>query len=85
MKKAIAFKNVKKSYGQLKAVNGITLSIEEGEFFGLLGPNGAGKSTLINMLAGLVRPTSGSISAMGFDVVKDYQNADILLGLFHKN
>jgi ABC-2 type transport system ATP-binding protein len=81
MKKAIAFKNVKKSYGQLKAVNGITLSIEEGEFFGLLGPNGAGKSTLINMLAGLVRPTSGSISAMGFDVVKDYQNARHSLGI----
>ena len=81
MKKAIAFNNVKKNYGQLKAVNGITLSIEEGEFFGLLGPNGAGKSTLINMLAGLVRPTSGSISAMGFDVAKDYQNARHSLGI----
>jgi len=81
MKKAIAFKSVKKNYGQLKAVNGITLSIEEGEFFGLLGPNGAGKSTLINMLAGLVRPTAGSISAMGFDVVKDYQNARHSLGI----
>ncbi len=81
MKKAIAFKKVKKNYGQLKAVNGITLSIEEGEFFGLLGPNGAGKSTLINMLAGLVRPTAGSIAAMGFDVVKDYQNARHSLGI----
>ena len=81
MKKAIAFKNVKKNYGQLKAVNGINLSIEQGEFFGLLGPNGAGKSTLINMLAGLVRPTAGSISAMGFDVIKDYQNARHSLGI----
>ena len=81
MKKAIAFKSVKKNYGQLKAVNGITLSIEEGEFFGLLGPNGAGKSTLINMLAGLVKPTAGFISAMGFDVVKDYQNARHSLGI----
>ena len=81
MKKAIAFNNVKKNYGQLKAVNGITLSVEKGEFFGLLGPNGAGKSTLINMLAGLVRPTSGSISAMGFDVAKDYQNARHSLGI----
>ena len=81
MKKAIVFKNVKKNYGQLKAVNGINLSIEQGEFFGLLGPNGAGKSTLINMLAGLVRPTNGSISAMGFDVIKDYQNARHSLGI----
>jgi len=81
MKKAIIFKNVKKDYGQLKAVNGINLSIEQGEFFGLLGPNGAGKSTLINMLAGLVRPTNGSISAMGFDVIKDYQNARHSLGI----
>jgi len=81
MKKAIVFKNVRKNYGQLKAVDGISLSIEEGEFFGLLGPNGAGKSTLINMLAGLVRPTEGSISAMGFDVIKDYQNARHSLGI----
>ena len=81
MKKAIIFKNVKKDYGQLKAVNGINLSIEQGEFFGLLGPNGAGKSTLINMLAGLIRPTNGSISAMGFDVIKDYQNARHSLGI----
>ncbi|MDB2680155.1 ATP-binding cassette domain-containing protein, partial [Methylophilaceae bacterium] len=48
MKKAIVFKNVRKNYKQLKAVDGISLSIEQGEFFGLLGPNGAGKSTLIN-------------------------------------
>ena len=81
MNKAIAFKNVSKHYGQLKAVKGITLSIEEGDFFGLLGPNGAGKSTLINMLAGLVMPTSGTIKAMGFDVIKDYQNARHSLGI----
>ena len=81
MKKAIVFKNVRKNYGQLKAVDGISLAIEEGEFFGLLGPNGAGKSTLINMLAGLARPTEGSISAMGFDVIKDYQNARHSLGI----
>ena len=81
MNKAIAFKNVSKNYGQLKAVKGITLSIEEGDFFGLLGPNGAGKSTLINMLAGLVMPTSGTIKAMGFDVIKDYQNARHSLGI----
>ena len=53
MNSAIIFKNVKKSYGKVKAVDGISLTVPEGEFFGLLGPNGAGKSTMINMLAGL--------------------------------
>lgn len=81
MKKAIVFKNVRKNYKQLKAVDGISLSIEQGEFFGLLGPNGAGKSTLINMMAGLVKPTGGSISVMGFDVNKEYQEARHSVGI----
>jgi ABC-2 type transport system ATP-binding protein len=81
MKKAIVFKNVKKNFRQLKAIDNVSLSVEEGEFFGLLGPNGAGKSTLINMLAGLVKPSSGLISVMGFDVSKDYQNARHSVGI----
>ena len=81
MKKAIVFKSVKKNYKQLKAVDGISLSVNQGEFFGLLGPNGAGKSTMINMLAGLVKPSSGSINVMGFDVLKDYQNARHSVGI----
>ena len=81
MEKAIVFKNIKKSYGSVKAVNGINLTIYQGEFFGLLGPNGAGKSTLINMLAGIVKSTSGSIKAMGFDVEKNYQEARHSLGI----
>ncbi|MBT3917731.1 MAG: ABC transporter ATP-binding protein [Nitrosomonadales bacterium] len=81
MKKAIVFKNVRKNFKQLKAVDGISMSIEQGEFFGLLGPNGAGKSTLINMMAGLVRPSHGSISVMGFDVNKDYQKARHSVGI----
>ena len=81
MKKAIEFKSVKKNYKQLKAVDGISLTVGQGEFFGLLGPNGAGKSTMINMLAGLVRPSSGSINVMGFDVLKDYQNARHSVGI----
>ena len=81
MEKAIVFKNIKKSYGSLQAVNGINFTIYQGEFFGLLGPNGAGKSTLINMLAGIVKSTSGSIKAMGFDVEKNYQEARHSLGI----
>jgi ABC-2 type transport system ATP-binding protein len=81
MKKAIIFKNVKKNFGKLEALKGIDLSIEEGEFFGLLGPNGAGKSTLINILAGLAKPTSGSIRVKGFDVIQDYQYARRSLGI----
>ena len=81
MKKAIVFKNVSKNYKQLKAVDGISLTIEKGEFFGLLGPNGAGKSTLINMMAGLVKPSNGSISVMGFNVNKEYQESRHSVGI----
>lgn len=52
-----------------KANDDLSFTIEEGEIFGLLGPNGAGKSTLVNQMAGLVRPTSGTIRLYGFDVV----------------
>jgi ABC-2 type transport system ATP-binding protein len=81
MKKAIVFKSVKKNFGKLEALKGIYLTIEEGEFFGLLGPNGAGKSTLINILAGLTKPSSGSIKVMGYDVTQDYQYARRSLGI----
>jgi ABC-2 type transport system ATP-binding protein len=81
MSKAIVFKNITKSYGAVQAVKGINLSIEKGEFFGLLGPNGAGKSTLINMLAGIVKPSSGTIIAMGHDVEKHYQESRHSLGI----
>ncbi|MDC6466956.1 ABC transporter ATP-binding protein [Methylophilaceae bacterium] len=81
MKKAIVFKNVSKNYKQLKAVDSISLTIEKGEFFGLLGPNGAGKSTLINMMAGLVKPSNGSIDVMGFNVNKEYQEARHSVGI----
>ena len=65
MKTAISYKNVKKFYGDLKAVNGITLNIKEGEFFGLLGPNGAGKSTLLKIISGKQEPTSGHVHLQG--------------------
>jgi len=81
MKHAIVYKNVLKSFGSLKAVDNISLNIPEGEFFGLLGPNGAGKSTMINMLAGLAKPSQGTISVMGFDVQSQYQAARHSVGI----
>jgi ABC-2 type transport system ATP-binding protein len=78
---AIQIQSVHKQFGQLHALKGVDLTIQQGEFFGLLGPNGAGKSTLINILAGLLKPSSGSVSIMGHDVVDDYQAARMSLGL----
>ncbi len=81
MQPAIEIKQVRKSFGKLQALRGVDLSIEQGEFFALLGPNGAGKSTLINLLAGLLRPSSGSLSVLGHDVVRDYRKCRKLLGV----
>ena len=62
------------------AVDGVSLSIAQGEVFGLLGPNGAGKSSLINMISGLCRITSGEIKIFGFDNQKDFQTTRRLTG-----
>ena len=78
---AIKIEQIHKHFGSLHALNGIDLTIQQGEFFALLGPNGAGKSTLINLIAGLLKPTSGKISVMGHDVVNDYQAARMALGV----
>jgi ABC-2 type transport system ATP-binding protein len=78
---AIQINGVHKSFGGLHALKGVDLTIAQGEFFALLGPNGAGKSTLISILAGLIKPSAGNISVMGFDVVSQYQQARQLLGI----
>jgi len=65
----------------LRALAGVSLAVEEGEFFGLLGPNGAGKTTLINVIAGLARADSGSVTVLGSDVARDYRRARRLLGV----
>lgn len=78
---AIKIEQVHKHFGTLQALKGIDLVIEQGEFFALLGPNGAGKSTLINLLAGLLKPSSGKLSVLGFDVQAQYQQARQALGV----
>lgn len=78
---AVSIQNVVKSFGTLRALDGVSLEIAEGEFFGLLGPNGAGKTTLISCLAGLVRPDTGRLSVMGRDVRADYREARRRLGV----
>lgn len=81
MTPAIKIEQVHKRFGDLHALKGIDLTIEQGEFFALLGPNGAGKSTLINIMAGLLKPSQGKISVMGHDTVNDYQAARMELGV----
>ncbi|MBR7800813.1 ABC transporter ATP-binding protein [Undibacterium fentianense] len=82
---AIQISNVQKSYQsagkKLQALGGVSLAIEEGEFFGLLGPNGAGKTTLISIIAGLNRADSGQVLVQGHDVVRDYRAARSKLGV----
>jgi len=64
-------KNLTKTYADVTAVSNVTLSVERGALFGLLGPNGSGKTTMIKMLTGQTRPTAGSATVLGVDVVRD--------------
>ena len=78
---AIQITNVQKNYRTLRALDGVSLTIERGEFFGLLGPNGAGKTTLISIIAGLNRADAGSVCIEGHDVVTNYRAARSKLGV----
>ena len=82
---AVTFQKVEKTYkgarGTLRALDGVSFDIAQGEFFGLLGPNGAGKTTLISVLAGLTQPTGGRAAVMGHDVQADATAARKALGV----
>ncbi|MCU4138055.1 MAG: ABC-type glutathione transport system ATPase component [Thermodesulfobacteria bacterium] len=67
----IVCKGVSKLFGNFKAVDKVDLKVEKGEILGLLGPNGAGKTTLIKMMCGLLEPSEGKISILGYDVQKE--------------
>jgi ABC-2 type transport system ATP-binding protein len=71
---AVDVQSVAKSFGTLKALDGISLSVKKGEIYGLLGPNGAGKTTLIRAIVGLVEPTSGTVTVLG----RRLPNLDVL-------
>jgi ABC-2 type transport system ATP-binding protein len=73
MSNVIEVHNLKKSYGQMVAVDGVSFTIEQGEIFGIVGPNGAGKTTTIESIIGLREADSGQISVLGLDPQKDSQ------------
>jgi len=78
---AVSVNGLVKRYGEVEAVRGIDLEVHAGETFGFLGPNGAGKSTTINMLCTLVRPSAGSASVAGHDVVGERDEVRRNIGL----
>jgi ABC-2 type transport system ATP-binding protein len=77
---AIEMIDLCKTFGTLRAVDHLTLSVQRGEIFGLLGPNGSGKTTTIDMLSGLSIPTSGEVRVMGYNVRRDARAVRRLLG-----
>jgi ABC-2 type transport system ATP-binding protein len=76
----IRVQELRKFFGQKKAVNGVTFTVEKGEVLGFLGPNGAGKSTTMRMITGFIPPTEGAVSVGGFDVVEQPLEAKRLIG-----
>src|ERR1700736_1260575 len=77
---AVELGGVTKRFGGNVAVDGLTLTVERGEILGLLGPNGSGKTTTLNMILGLLSPTSGSIRVLGKDMSREQRSVRRLLG-----
>lgn len=80
-KPIIRIKNVVKTYGETKALDGLSFSVNKGEIVGLLGPNGAGKTTIIKVLSTLLKPDSGSVTVDGKDILKQPQAVRESIGL----
>jgi len=77
---SIKISNISKSYGNISAINEISVNIRKGELFGLIGPDGSGKTTLIRILTTLLKADSGNASVEGFDVIKDYKKIRQIVG-----
>ena len=78
--KPIEVSSISKAFGNIQALQDISLSIEQGELFGLIGPDGAGKSTLFNVLATLIPPDSGTATIDGYDLLNDYKKIRHVIG-----
>ena len=82
MQSVISVDDLSKSYeGGFEALKSVSLEIRQGEIFALLGPNGAGKTTLINIICGIVNPTSGNVLVDGHDIVREFRATRSLIGL----
>ncbi|MEJ2265572.1 MAG: ATP-binding cassette domain-containing protein [Anaerolineales bacterium] len=79
--KAIEVQNLTKSFGEIKAVQGVSFDVEQAEIFSLLGPNGAGKTTTISMLSCLLRPDEGDARVMGHSIRSDPTGVKAVLGV----
>ena len=78
----IVINNLSKTYDNgFSALKNINLNIKKGEIFAMLGPNGAGKTTLINIICGIVKPSSGKVSVEDFDILNDYRETRSRIGL----
>jgi len=78
----IIINNLSKVYNNgFEALKTISLDIKKGEIFAMLGPNGAGKTTLISIICGIVKPSSGSVTIDGFDIIDDYRETRSRIGL----
>ncbi len=77
----IRVKDLKKHYGDVKAVDGVTFEVARGEVFGMLGPNGAGKTTTIEVLEGLRPPDSGTVEVFGLDVCRHPESIKQRIGV----
>ena len=78
---AVEVSNVSKSYGQVKALDGVSFSVGRGEVFGLIGPDGAGKTSLFRILCTLLLPDSGNVKVDGYDTVSI--DAAVVVGEHH--
>jgi ABC-2 type transport system ATP-binding protein len=78
--KALEVSGVTKSFGEVRALAGVSFTVEQGEIMGLLGPNGSGKSTLMKIMVGIMKPDSGSIEIQGKDVTKDPTEVKRIVG-----